>query len=59
MKTTKNSISDLEWLDTYWLFFHNGERVGEIFYREMNGFKYKSAKAIITMLRDIQKEARR
>lgn len=47
---------DLKWLNTYWHFYLEGERIGDIFYKEMNGFKYKSAKEIIAMFREKQKK---
>lgn len=47
---------DLEWLNTYWHFYLDGKRIGDIFCEEMNGFKYKSAKEIIAMFRGQQNE---
>ena len=48
---------DLEYLNKYWHYALDGEWLGDIFYREMNGFKYKSAKEIIAMFREKQAKA--
>ena len=44
-------MDDLSWLDKYWRYFMDGERIGDIFAREMNGFKYTSATQIIGLMK--------
>jgi hypothetical protein len=43
---------DLEFLDTFWRYSLDGKRIGDIFCEEMFGFKYKSAREIVSMLRE-------
>jgi len=46
-----SATDDLGWLDKHWRYFMDGERIGDIFVREMSGFKYTSASQIIGLMR--------